>query len=223
MAVLCEAISVIVPRDVLDAKHPGGVARYQRDCPDQTFCMDEDLTRVGFMTPADVQVWAERLIDIGLVPLQNGEFEDLAVIDQESGPTRPSRWLSFGQSFKGFSFCSLSGTPAGRVAAPATWDPGGAPLVFAPLDEVKEGLTLVGRSGNQDMYRDERTGRVTYVGRPFEAPVARGATPPSDAKDRITGLAKRVVQSRAPSHRPPIRGRNSGSARLSSAGRTGPA
>ena len=54
MPVLLEAISVIVRRETLERKYPGGVDGYARDCPNRTFCADEYLTRVGFTGPPDV-------------------------------------------------------------------------------------------------------------------------------------------------------------------------
>ncbi len=68
MAVLIEGISVVVPVDVLEEKYPGGLDAYANDCPNQTFCCDGELTRVGFMTPVDVgldkhKLKPEKLLD----------------------------------------------------------------------------------------------------------------------------------------------------------------
>jgi len=49
MPVLIEYINVIVPRTVLEEKYSGGFRAYRLRCPNQTFCSDDYLTRIGFM------------------------------------------------------------------------------------------------------------------------------------------------------------------------------
>ena len=83
MAVLVEAISVIIPLTVLDVKDPGGRAHYERDCPNKTFCADEYLSRVGFMVPDDVRAFVHGLSEIGLVHTDRGQAIDLVVVDQD--------------------------------------------------------------------------------------------------------------------------------------------
>lgn len=51
MAVLVEAISVIVRRDALDARYPGGSDRYVADCPNATTCADAHFVRVRWCYP----------------------------------------------------------------------------------------------------------------------------------------------------------------------------
>jgi DNA-binding transcriptional regulator YiaG len=45
MGVLVECISVIVRCSSLEEKYPGGVAAYEADAPNRTFCTDEHLAR----------------------------------------------------------------------------------------------------------------------------------------------------------------------------------
>ena len=66
MSVLIEAISVVVPVPVLKQKMPGGFPGYIRGCPNQTFCHDGKLTRVGFMHSDDVERFVARLERSGL-------------------------------------------------------------------------------------------------------------------------------------------------------------
>ena len=87
MAVLVEALSVIVRNATLESLYPGGVSGYAADCPNRTFCSDGVLTRVGFMTPDDVGAFLERLETRGLVFLHDGAAADIAVVDQHEGPT----------------------------------------------------------------------------------------------------------------------------------------
>jgi hypothetical protein len=45
MAVLIEALNVIVKVSVLEARHPGSLDGYIADCPNKTFCCDDRLKR----------------------------------------------------------------------------------------------------------------------------------------------------------------------------------
>ena len=51
MAVLVEAISVIVRRDSVDRSLRGGWAAFVSGVPNATLCSDGQLARVGFMDP----------------------------------------------------------------------------------------------------------------------------------------------------------------------------
>ena len=66
MAVLIEAISVVVRADVLLQKFPGGWEAFKSIIPNQTLCADNEIVRVGFMSPQDVESFVKKLQDAGL-------------------------------------------------------------------------------------------------------------------------------------------------------------
>jgi len=68
MAVLVEAISVIVRRKAIDHSYPGGWDAFVAEVPNKTLCADDQLARVGFMTPQDVQNFIRALGDRGQTP-----------------------------------------------------------------------------------------------------------------------------------------------------------
>ena len=74
MAVLVEAISVIVRRDAIDRRFSGGWREFLNAVPNNTFCADEDLARVGFMTPQDVEAFVRRLDCGGLTFVRKGSL-----------------------------------------------------------------------------------------------------------------------------------------------------
>ena len=92
MAVLVEAISVIVKASVIESKYPGGNEAFLADVPNQTLCTDGELARVGFMTPDDVGRFIDKLEANGLQHVINGEAADLVVADQQQGFTTPCSW-----------------------------------------------------------------------------------------------------------------------------------
>jgi hypothetical protein len=116
MGVLVEGISVIARRDAIDSKYPGGVSQYAADCPNPTFCADDDLTRVGFTSPYDAQRWVTALQQRGLVFVEDEQAVDVAVVDQVKGPTSRCDWLEFGRHDDGYVVAWLTGKEPGIVA-----------------------------------------------------------------------------------------------------------
>lgn len=164
MSVLVECISVIVRRESLERTYPGGARGYEALCPNRTFCADEHLTRVGFMTPADVGMFCEHLERHGLVFFDGAQFVDIAVVDQHQGPTRPCDWLSFGKHVAGFTLAWLRGTSPGAMSAPVGWSIANTDRIhFAPDESGR--LVPIGRDGKLDVFLDLATGKEVYVGR----------------------------------------------------------
>lgn len=97
MAVLVEGISVIVRREAIERKIAGGWDAFRKTVPNRTLCADEEIARVGFMSPSDTRMYIEMLERLGLRFRENGEAVDLAVVDQLGGPTVKCRWLEFGR------------------------------------------------------------------------------------------------------------------------------
>lgn len=175
MAVLVEAISVIVLRDAVDRRFPGGWPAFRRKVPNRSLCFDRNLVRVGFMTPEDAGAFTSTLQAVGLLFQSNGEAVDFAVVDQLKGPTVRAPWLEFGKlhdSVMTISVCWLAGQPAGDVSFPVGWEYQGslsAEPEFVANEEVSDRLKFLRREGKLDVYLDLRTGEEMFVGRPTVA------------------------------------------------------
>ncbi len=96
MAVLIEAISIVIRADALIAAYPGGWDSYVRDVPNATMCADNELVRIGFMSPVDAESYIKTLSTYGLEFLVDGKARDLAVVDQLKGPLAPCDWIECG-------------------------------------------------------------------------------------------------------------------------------
>jgi hypothetical protein len=96
MAVVIEAISVVVRRNAIARKFPGGWEAFVESIETKKFCFDDDLARIGFMDPSDVESYVKGLEAVGLQFEANGRCVDLAVVDQMSGPTGICEWIQFG-------------------------------------------------------------------------------------------------------------------------------
>jgi hypothetical protein len=95
MAVLVEGISVVVRRDSIDRKILGGWDHFCFLAPNSTLCFDEDLARVGFLSPQGVSEFIEQLESVGLTFIGDDQPVDLVVLDQQTGPTAPCDWIEF--------------------------------------------------------------------------------------------------------------------------------
>ena len=97
MAVLVEAISVVVRKDAIREKLRGGWEAFLQAVPNNTMCADEEIVRVGFMSPDEAKEFVTGLKNNGLRFVVDGRALDLAVVDQQRGLTEKCEWLEFCQ------------------------------------------------------------------------------------------------------------------------------
>ena len=186
MAVLAEAISVIVKRASIEARYPGGWDAFVQNAPNRTLCADKAVVRLGFMTPADVEAFVKELEQKGLGYLVTGKARDLVVADQQRGFLVQCDWAELGH-------IKLEGDEKRQVAAcraKAAWDdmlitpPGwtyegslSQQHSFVPSGQVGKKLKLLRSENGQDVYLDAGTGKEVYVAR-----TARQETRPQNAE-----------------------------------------
>lgn len=73
MAVLVEAISIIIKAEAINDCYPGGWLQFEANPPNKTLCADRELIRVGFMIPDDVSAFIESLSEFGIQYLVDGK------------------------------------------------------------------------------------------------------------------------------------------------------
>ena len=180
MAVLIEAINVVIQLETLRARYPGGIEGYQDACPNRSFCADDHLARVGFLQPAEMEAFAGKLEELGLVAIKDGACADFAIVDQLQGPIAPCAWFEWGRHADGFNLGWLAGTKPGTVLVPHGWTLEDSLNIDAivPRDASRDrdGLEFVREGDELDVYRDPETGREVYM-RKTAAPAARVAEP----------------------------------------------
>jgi hypothetical protein len=185
MAVLVEALSVIVRRDAINTKLAGGWDAFLAIVPNNTLCFDEDLARVGFMSPADTEAFVKNIEHEGLKFLCNEQSVDIAVVDQMRGLTMPAQWLEFahlslGETGNRVAACWLFEGP--RIAAGVHISSNGMTLVtpkgwvyerslsanftFVANEHIQERLKFLRREDGMDVYLDQTTEKELYLARP---------------------------------------------------------
>lgn len=176
MAVLIEAISVVIRADALLKKYPGGWSAFEKAIPNQTLCADGEIVRVGFMTPVDVESYIKSLQRAGLEFLCDGRAIEIAVVDQMRGPTSQCDWLEFGHMNLGgigprIAACRLVGSSVLEVVMPPEWkhkDSLSSSFGFVRLEYAKKGLSYLRHENGLDVYLSSVTGEEVYVGRAGE-------------------------------------------------------
>ncbi len=176
MAVLIEAISVVIRADALLKSFDGGWEGFKDIVPNQTLCADNELVRVGFMTPDDVESFIKKLEKNGLKFLCDEKSIDIAVVDQMRGPTKKCDWLEFGhinmsKSGHKIAACWLAGSELEQVVIPPDWvyeESLSSSYSFVPSEHIDKGLKFLRHENGLDVYFNPLTGKEIYVGRTGE-------------------------------------------------------
>jgi hypothetical protein len=177
MAVLIEGISVIVRADTLLHKYPGGREAFERIVPNQTLCADNELLRVGFMVPQDVESFVKKLQVAGLEFIRDGEAIDIAVADQMRGLTSKCAWLEFERvdmsgNCQFVAACRLVGSQLMQVVTPPGWKFEGSmssTFNFVPNEHLDKVAKFLRHEKGIDVYLNLITGKEMYVGRTSES------------------------------------------------------
>jgi hypothetical protein len=200
MAILIEAISVVFQLETLRERYPGGVDTFEQDTPNRSYCADDHLARVGFLQPAEMEAFAERIDQLGFCALVDGKCADFAIVDQVHGPIAPCDWFEWGRHVDGFNVGWLAGTTPGTIVVPAGWKLEDALNIDAvsPRDASRDrdGLEFVREGDDIDVFRDPQSGREVYL-RKQAAPSGAGApqTPPRSSDAAAPNAATTVSQS----------------------------
>jgi hypothetical protein len=174
VAILIEAISVVIKRSAIDDKYPGGWEAFVEDCPNQTLCADSTLARIGFMSPVDVESYVKQLEINGFVYLQNNEAKDLVVADQQRGLSANCKWVEFGHvnldgdTSKRVASCQIVGGVDEPLLNPDGWKYEGSlsqTFAFAPTEHVDKSLQFLRHENGLDVYFNKLTGKEVYLGR----------------------------------------------------------
>jgi len=158
VAVLAEMYSVVVRVSTLEANYPGGVAAYEANCPNGTFCSDGEVCRVGFMSWADTEAFLQSLRRFAITV----EAGVVAIVREDKGLLRASEWLEF-HRIEGAPTVRLVESAVGVFVAPPGWTPGGRHVLTTEA-ALRQQELVAGQNGVAS-YRDATTGKVLHVGR----------------------------------------------------------
>ncbi len=166
MSVLVEALSLIVPRIVLDVSYPGGTDAFMNkmcepDQPCRRICADDELVSVSFFRAEGVCSLASKLGELGIVSVDDEQFQEFAVVDQASGPTLPCDWLEWSKHEEGYTYCWKKGSDPSPMHTPADWtaEQSRALVWCDTRDEPGRCLQLSDKDG-LEIWLDFQTGEI---------------------------------------------------------------
>ena len=77
--------NIIVPKEILDSKYPGGSKQFKLNCPNKMFQEDEFLSSYSFMNVNDVEFHVNKLTEMGLAyDEKNDSSEEFVVLAMEA-------------------------------------------------------------------------------------------------------------------------------------------
>jgi hypothetical protein len=174
MALLAEGISVVIKRVAIDKMYPGGWDAFVKDAPNKTLCYDDNIVRVGFMTPLDVGDYIDHLEGYGFQHMLNENAADMVVVDQLQGLCEKCNWLEVIYFFidddpkKRVTACQIIGDDNKDMYSPDNWDFESSlsnQYAFVPCGQEDKSLKYLGYEDNVDVYLNLLTGEKSYIGR----------------------------------------------------------
>jgi hypothetical protein len=192
MAVLIEALTLVVPQRELDLRFPGGTeafcqAMLELEKPPRFVCMaDERLVNASFYDPPHLLPAVELLEANGFTDVEeDGGFLDFAYVDQRYGPTMPCNWLKWRQHPDGFTYAWLVGAEAGDMAAPEGWTPEQSKaLTRTDLRDETGRMIRLAKEGELETWLDLETGQQgVSLARPERAEDRKEEAPRTTSRD----------------------------------------
>lgn len=173
MAVIVEGISVVIRCDAIRDRHVGSLKAFMAELPNESFCADGELARVGFMSPSDAKAYVEHLGRRGLCYAVDGIAKDLVVVDQRTGMRANCTWALFGSTDwekdpkRPIVVCAALPTHVDGVVVPRGWifeRSLSARHRYVESSRMGE-MKFLRHEGGVDVYVDPATGDEHYVGR----------------------------------------------------------
>jgi len=173
MAILIEGISVVIKvTSIFELSN--GWEEFLTYVPNETLCSDNEIARVGFMTPDDVQHFIDKLESHGLVYQEHGEAQDIAVADQIHGISTKCAWLEFGHinwnnnPKQRVAACRLIDSQENNIYTPDGWEYEkslSASYGFVPKGQEDKSLKYLRHEDGLDVYLNGLTGEEVFIGR----------------------------------------------------------
>lgn len=147
MAVIIEAFDVVALVD----PHPGAMGNFRSRVPNGTYCSDGRLMRASFLTEVERTRFVRGLCV--------SDASRVAVVDHGGTEASLPTWLAVGD-YAGAAAAWLRDDNPDPLVVPLAWSPKCAEIESAGH---AHDLEFVSRQGGVDIYRNARTGELTYA------------------------------------------------------------
>jgi hypothetical protein len=172
MAIIVEAISVIVLTAAIETKYPDGWEGFVEHAPNQTLVSDGEIARLGFMNPAGVEAFVESLKVLGFKFDEESQTSEVCVVDQLKGKLSDCEWLAVGTtSIDGNESHKISaamrvGSEIKQVITPDGWtykDSLSSKHTYVPTGDVSSRLRYLRSVDGLDIFWDEDKGKEVFA------------------------------------------------------------
>jgi hypothetical protein len=166
VSVLIEAMSLVVPRILLDDRYPGGADAYlrylNRPSSEARYAIaDPHLVCASYFDIHAAERATEPLLDNGFVELDDETFHDFAIVEQQAGPTRACLWLMWTHDSAGITLAWFSGASAGELVTPSDWVPAiPSRLKHTDIRDIPGRALCLSLDNEIETWLDFDTGRV---------------------------------------------------------------
>ena len=166
MSVLIEAVSLVVPRVLLELRYPGGkngfFAEMSRPSAEARYvCADCHLVSASFFTPEAAERAAAVLVSAGMLDVEDDQYRDFALVDQKYGPLLQCHWLIWSPHPTGYTSAWLAGTEKGDLATPEGWTVAQSlRLMRTEVSAITEDILELSEDNGIVTWLDFRSGRV---------------------------------------------------------------
>jgi hypothetical protein len=170
VAVLVEAVSVIIRRDRLPPPLFDLDPSVSPVWNTPTICTDGELVRIGFFSVPEAESCVKTLAAAGLQYVQDGVAQDLVIVDQTGSPSAHGDWFEFGSMTlerDEVLACQMTGSGTLSVTTPTGWTYEGSVTEAynqLPPRAREQMLRLVCREDGVHAYRHPVTGKEMGVG-----------------------------------------------------------
>lgn len=119
---------MIIRADRILTAFNGGWETFKTLVPSETLCADEEIARVGFMSPGEVEAFCSSLELVGLVYRGGEGAADFTVTDQQRGIMYQTPWLQCGKiprqgrEDQMITACRLKGSVVKQLIMPDDWE-----------------------------------------------------------------------------------------------------
>ena len=164
MSVLIEAVSLVVPRRLLDLRFPGGTNGFSAElsrpsAENRHVCADTHLLCVSFFILEAADRTAAVLAAAGMIESRSGIYADFAIIDQKQGPLLDCPWIEWTREPAGYSCAWLADTDRGELAVPSNWNVNESRRL-SRMDAAASDRFLLSQEDGVETWLDLRTGRI---------------------------------------------------------------
>jgi len=138
--------NIIVPKEILDSKYPGGSKQFKLNCPNKMFQEDEFLSSYSFMNVNDVEFHVNKLTEMGLAyDEKNDSSKEFVVLAMEAngGLWWKVDWIDYDTDY----FWFKGKKPQIQNEKDPTLNPGeksNSQIVL--LNELKKSIEVIGKS-----------------------------------------------------------------------------